>query len=104
MIEVKIFRNPEGSIVGFDVLGHAGKDEVGKDIVCAGVSSLAQTAVLGLQKHLKRQVKGCGKSGKLTARLQGKADDLTDAILETMLLGLQEIEILHKKNVRIIQK
>jgi uncharacterized protein YsxB (DUF464 family) len=31
------------------IKGHANYDQYGKDIVCAGVSAIAQTAVLGLE-------------------------------------------------------
>lgn len=34
--------------VSIDVCGHANYDEYGKDIVCAGVSAIVQTAILGL--------------------------------------------------------
>lgn len=38
MIVAEFFRK-NGEITGFKVSGHAGYDESGRDIVCAGVSS-----------------------------------------------------------------
>lgn len=56
---------------GFQVTGHAGYAEWGQDIVCAAVSALTQTTVLGL-----RDVVGLGdrlteevRAGFLTCRL-----------------------------------
>ncbi|NLY78025.1 MAG: ribosomal-processing cysteine protease Prp [Tissierellia bacterium] len=48
MIEVTIYKNKHGNIQGYKVSGHAGYDSHGKDIVCAGVSVLAQTALISL--------------------------------------------------------
>ncbi len=54
------------------VSGHADYAEKGKDIVCAGVSAIVQTAVLGLQaiaekypRHVKVTVRGENHGGKL---------------------------------------
>lgn len=36
-------------IVGFEVKGHTGKDEYGKDLLCAQISTVAQLAVVGIE-------------------------------------------------------
>ena len=102
MIKVKIFKEPAGRIVGFEVAGHSGTAAHGQDIVCAGVSSLTQTALLGLEKHLHRDMDYSVASGELKMRLKGAPDDLTEAILQTMLLGLMEIQKLSPEAVRIL--
>ena len=92
MIKVKIFRDKTaGKIVSFDVSGHSGTAPHGFDIICAGVSSLTQSALLGLGDYLNRDVDFDAASGKLSVKLKGAPDDLTEAILRTMLLGLKEI-------------
>lgn len=45
MISVKVFVTPEGIILGFEIFGHSGYDEHGKDIVCAAVSSSAYMVI-----------------------------------------------------------
>ena len=40
MIEVTVYQNTDGKKIGFSSVGHAGNDEYGHDIVCAGVSAL----------------------------------------------------------------
>lgn len=94
MTKVVIFRNEEGKIVGFNSEGHVGLSPEGKDIVCAGVSTLLQTAVMGLEGYLKLEPKVEQEKGSLKCRLERDyfLDREVDSILETMLLGLYAIE------------
>ena len=101
MIEIRIFSQADGKISGFSVTGHSGTAERGQDIVCAGVSSLTQTALLGIMEYLHREVDYDIASVKLTVRLQSAPDDLTEAIMQSMLLGLMEIQKLSPEAVRI---
>ncbi|MGI6621181.1 MAG: ribosomal-processing cysteine protease Prp [Bacillota bacterium] len=80
-------------MVGFKVLGHAGFGEHGQDIVCAGVSALAQGALLGLQDVLGNQVSYCRQPGYLEASVvpEDAAEDAPRAILRTLELGLLSI-------------
>jgi hypothetical protein len=103
MIRVSIFREGDGKISEVAVSGHSGLADRGEDIVCAGVSSLVQSAYLGLVKHLHREVAFQQASGDFQMVLAGQPDDLTDAILETMLLGLKEIASISPKGVRITE-
>ena len=104
MIKVEVFKQAEGKISGFSVSGHSGTAARGQDIVCAGVSSLAQTALLGIGKYLHREVDYKVASGKLSMRLKGAPDDLTEAVLQTMLLGLHEIAKISPEAVRINER
>jgi len=99
MIKIEIFRTSAGRISGYTIRGHHG--ERGTDIVCAGVSSLGQAALLGIGRHLHREVEYEVASGDLRMKLKGVPDDLTEAILETMVLGLAEIAKLYPKAVHI---
>ena len=102
-IEIKVYRNKEGKIWGYTVAGHYG--ERGSSIVCAGVSTLVQTTLKGLGEHLMRMnnisednvdelshyLKYRIAPGDLQVKLTGALDDITDALLETMLIGLYDI-------------
>lgn len=101
MTIIKIVRN-KNSIVEMEVKGHTNYAKQGQDIVCAAVSALTQTALLGLIKHLKLQIEyHVSDEGHLSFNLQGQENEQTDAILETMLYGLQEIAYAYSKHVRI---
>jgi len=103
MIDIQIYRNAAGEITGFAANGHANTAPHGQDIVCAGVASLTQTAVLGLQQHLAREIRLEVAAGKLILELVKPPDVLSGAILETMFLGLSEIAKLSPQSVRIVE-
>lgn len=103
MITVKITRDSEQRIVQFQVKGHSGSAPHGKDIICAGVSALTQSALLGLSQYLKRTIRWQAADGLLSMELCNLPDDQTSAVLETMLLGLQEIAKLEPDYVRIVE-
>ena len=103
MIQIDVFRTTDGKISEYRVHGHSGTEERGSDIVCAGISALAQTALLGLGEHLHRDMEySVDPSGDLHMKLRGEPDDLTQAILETMHLGFAEIEKASPSAVRIM--
>lgn len=102
-IEIAVYRNKEGQLFGYSVAGHHGQH--GSDIVCAGVSVLAQTTLKGLGEHLMRKnhiadddreamsehLRYVIAPGDLQVKLMGQPDDITSALLETMLIGLYDI-------------
>ena len=109
MTAVQFFRTA-GRLVGFKAEGHTGYAPSGQDIVCAGVSTLLQTAVLGLQElaDVALQVKQEPKSGLLHCWLGETADEAklvkADLILNLTYLGLQQIATDYQKYVQISLK
>jgi uncharacterized protein YsxB (DUF464 family) len=103
MIRIDIYRDNAGAIAGFAVNGHANTAPHGQDIVCAGVAVLTQSAVLGLERHLRREFDLDIGPGRLVLNLKGAPDVSTGAILETMLLGLTEIAGQNPRSVRITE-
>jgi uncharacterized protein len=51
MISIKV--NGKHGYMNIEIEGHANFDKHGSDIVCAGVSAISQTAVLGLMEMAK---------------------------------------------------
>ena len=100
MINIEIIKI-DGKIKKFKVTGHAEVAPKGQDIVCAGVSAVVQTAIVGLDKYLKTDF-DCKQSedGFLEVNLD-KPSEYTEAILMTMYYGLNEIEQLYPKNVKM---
>ncbi len=47
------FYKKNNLFIGFEVKGHTGKDEYGKDLLCAQLSTVAQLAIVGIEDVLK---------------------------------------------------
>ncbi|MGE5580686.1 MAG: ribosomal-processing cysteine protease Prp [Bacillota bacterium] len=98
MLKAKLLRKtgPAGGRVlcGFTVEGHAGFAEYGKDIVCAGVSAIAQAALFGLQEILGDAVKSDINPGFLRVSVDESraSEEGPRAILRTLELGFRAIE------------
>lgn len=103
MVSLEVTRNEQDMITGYRVSGHAGYAEEGEDIICSAVSALTQAPLMGLERHLKLKptyaVKQ--KEGILEVALNSAPNDLTEAILMTMLLGVESIAKQCPKYVRI---
>ena len=96
MIRVEIRTDSEGLIQEFTVKGHAGFDEYGKDIVCAAVSAVVQTAVIGLKKVAGIDPEHIQSGGfvkcVLPDRMSEEENKAASIIVQTMLAGLQSIK------------
>jgi len=105
MTKATIFRSSDGEIRGFSIKGHAGSAPAGEyDMVCAAISAVGYTALGGLQEL-------CGidnyeeSDGSLIITLP---DNMTDdmrakaqIILETMEIGLRQIENQYPKYIHV---
>ena len=54
MTKITFFKENE-IIVGFEVSGHTGKDDEGKDLLCCQISTVAQLAIVGLEEVEKKK-------------------------------------------------
>ena len=86
-----------GKIVGVSADGHTDYGEEGEDIVCAALSSVIQTAILGLMRvaSIPIEYKILDEAGslefKLPENLSEKDRFAADMILETMLCGIADL-------------
>ncbi len=104
MIEIGIERNGKGYITAYKVLGHAQAPvKGGYDLVCNSVSVLSQAALIGLERQLCRSVnyKVDLEEGLLAVALKEEADELSEAILATMVYALKEVAEQYPQYVRI---
>ena len=105
MVETEIFEDGAGRIISFRINGHAGYASSGEDIVCAAVSALAQTAVLGLSCYLAAKPLVVLRDGLLTCTLPpmltAVEGEQAEVILRTMYLGLTEIERNYQQYVQV---
>ncbi|MBR5912884.1 MAG: ribosomal-processing cysteine protease Prp [Selenomonadaceae bacterium] len=104
MIVAEIYTQTDGKIFGFSIDGHSNTAPRGYDIYCAGVSTVAQAAFMCIDEHLKRDFQCDFASGKLSLILDDPPDELTEAVFQTMLIGIREIEKLAPQAVKLIIK
>lgn len=96
MVNVK-FSTSEGKFVGVECTGHCGYAEEGEDIVCSALSSVIQTAVLGIIRVVGINIgyETDEQTGYLKAILPktiGKSDARdADLILRTAYLGVSDL-------------
>lgn len=106
MIYVKILQF-NNNIIGFEVEGHAGYSEYGKDIVCSAVSAICESAVLGITKVIKLncEFKKDDTKGKLKLILDKNVNqvDLKDAqiIFRTMKISLEDLLENYNKYIKM---
>lgn len=108
MIRAVVNRGRSGEIIGFEVSGHSGYSEAGKDIVCAAVSAIVQTAILGLTDVLGVEVVYQQKPGEaqcvIPKGLSRDKSERVNMILETMLCGLKSIQAGYGKYVKVEER
>ncbi len=96
MIEINVKRNGKDQVYDFKVEGHAYAAEAGQDIICAGVSMLTQTVILGLCDIVNVGIDYKISDGFLHLRIPQRLTKVqrlkTDVLLETMILGLKNIK------------
>ena len=107
MIKVQVRRGPGDSVLEVRVEGHAGFAEPGEDIVCAAATALVVTALIGLKRVAQHPHEGKASSGKAYCKLlPGGTDESAmkaQAILQTTVLGLQDIAQDYQDYIRVTE-
>ncbi|WP_061214382.1 ribosomal-processing cysteine protease Prp [Syntrophomonas wolfei] len=92
-------------IISFKIEGHAGFAPEGEDIYCAGVSAVAQTALLGLIKQLTVEPKYKMEKGFLECELPPSLNEeeleKAQIILSTMEAGLLSMQEAYPGRIRV---
>ena len=88
------------------VEGHSGFGASGNDVVCAGISAVTQTALVGITKVAGIRQDLSHGEGFLESKIELAGLDDTqrmslDVIVDTMLAGLEEIEKEHPGSLSI---
>ncbi len=108
MISILIERNDNKEICKFEISGHAEAAEHGQDIVCAAISVLSQTTVLGLHEMVNIKTNYIINSGLLSCKIP---NDLTeekrhkaDLLLETMVIGFKNLTVGYSEYIELHDK
>jgi len=87
----------------FTIKGHALYDTIGKDIVCASVSSIVTTSINALVRFDKDSIKYYNENDSLIIEIL-KNNKETNILVENMLSLLKELEEDYPKNIKIIKE
>ncbi|MCL1796269.1 MAG: ribosomal-processing cysteine protease Prp [Clostridia bacterium] len=106
MIDIRFHRSRSGRIHGFIVTGHAESAPRGKDIVCAGVSALAQTAPNALETVARVRPIVCAEDdGYLSVELPNgmtrRQRRDADIVLRTVEQGIRDIAATYAQHITI---
>jgi uncharacterized protein YsxB (DUF464 family) len=95
MIRVRVRHAPPFRL---EVKGHAGQAPAGQDLVCAAVSALMETLVLGLE-----DVSAPGRWSLDSGRFvyEGEPDERAALLLRTTLLGLRSLAGSHGRYISV---
>ena len=96
---IKITIKYDDKIKSIHILGHAGYDSYGKDIVCASVSSIVITSINAIIRIDENAISYNDKDGLYIDVL--KHDEVTYAIIDNMVSLLLELEKQYKENITI---
>ena len=107
MITVNVTRE-NGTPVGFTVSGHANMGEYGEDLVCAAVSAIVQTAILGITEVCHVQAGVSIEEGETVCILSKDASkneiQRAGIVMNTMIAGLRSIRQSYPKTLKFRNK
>lgn len=85
--------------------GHAGYGEEGQDIVCAAVSALVLNACNSIEKFTRDEFEGKAEevSGNFTFGFTGEVSQQSKLLMDSLILGLRNIEDAYGKQYIIIR-
>jgi len=106
VFRIEVQRDEANRIIGFTASGHTNYSAKGQDIVCAAISALTQTAILGLDKVAGINPTVEVDSGYLRCSLPSVLEPVkkmaAGVVLDTMIVGIEQIATQYSQHVRII--
>ena len=103
MVHVTVIRE-RGTPVGFELTGHADQGAYGEDIVCAGISAITETALLGITDVLKLDAATAREDGHVRCELSrdtaGEDIEKAAVVFNTMIAGLTSLQKAYPKSLK----
>lgn len=100
MVKAVIYKK-NGDYKGFTCDGHAGYAKSGSDIVCAAVSILTINTVNSIEKFSTSSYKGEMSEGVLKCDFPEGLDEKGKLLMDSMVLGLNQIQKDYKKYFKL---
>ena len=105
MVKVTIYKDPDGRYEGFDCTGHARYADVGQDIVCAGVSALVINTINSVENLTENaaEAESDEETGEIRFRFKGQADANGKLLMDSLVLGLEGIQVNYGNNYLVLK-
>ena len=94
MIRVSVFKNSADEIVSFELKGHAGYKDAGKDIICAATSILVINTINSVEQFTDDRftTENDEKTGFIRFSFSGEPSRDSQILVRSMVSGLLSIE------------
>ncbi len=99
MTTIKFYKDKE-NFTGFECIGHTEYAERGIDILCSAISSLTQSACLGVMKVLNLKCDYKKEDGFLKLIVLENIEK-AQVLLKTLKLSLEDVKIGNEKYIQI---
>jgi len=96
---IKVFVSKEK----IEIIGHSNYDILGKDIVCSAVSSIVTTTINGIISIDSEAISYNYYDDKMTI-INKKNDDVTNKLLDNMILLLSSLSKDYPKNINVKER
>lgn len=102
MTQIVVIRQTKSrKITELKITGHADFDDLGKDIVCAAISVLAQSVYYCLNYHLAVPLAYSAQKGNFRLALKTEPTSETEAAFMVAVLGFMSLEENYPKYLQV---
>lgn len=101
MLKIAITQFDENSFE-ITVLGHAGIAEIGKDILCAGISTLYETLTTSILDLSRAMIVSESKADGFRSIQITNIDDTALALIQSFVIGCRGLEAAYPKNLKVV--
>lgn len=100
------FTTKNNYIVKMEITGHTGYAHSGKDVLCAGISAISQSVVMGIKRVVECPCKFEREDGRgyLCLTIMTEDSDILDKtqiLLQTALISFEDLEKQNKKYMKV---
>lgn len=100
MTNIKVLKKDE-YIANIEVKGHSDYDDIGKDIVCASISSMVTLVINSIVRFNENAIEYTVKDGYINIDIK-MHNEYIDTLLISLIDLLQDLAKSYPKNVKII--
>jgi hypothetical protein len=98
---IKVHITKENDLISIlEMKGHSGYDTLGRDIVCAGASTIIITTINAIIRYDENAISYNQDEGYVKVEVHNHSQ-VVDLLLENAVSLLKELETQYKKNIKI---